>query len=189
MFEELCGKNAFQNVILTTTMWDDVDEEAGKTREEDLQSNYWKSMLDRNSTTSRFTQTRESAYTVIDPLIEAANERSSDLLQKELMDMRRKLPSISDERVRVCEEMKGLVGQRQDLLRRIRNEVKRTDGNKMIEHLEEEHQELLTTLKAMVNEMRRLKLPLGRHLLNMIVTDESFHFWDAAMFKLSKTFF
>ena len=33
MFEELCGKDALKNVILTTTMWDEVDEETGLARE------------------------------------------------------------------------------------------------------------------------------------------------------------
>ena len=32
MFEELCGKDALKNVILTT-MWDEVDEETGLARE------------------------------------------------------------------------------------------------------------------------------------------------------------
>jgi hypothetical protein len=76
MYEELCGRNAYQNIILATTMWDEVDDETGETREEELRSKYWRPMLDRNSTTSRFMRTRESAIALIDPLIDAANKRS-----------------------------------------------------------------------------------------------------------------
>ena len=95
MFEELCGKNAFHKVILTTTMWDEVDEEAGEDREAELKTKYWRTMLDRSSTTSRFLRTRESAFDIIEPLIEAANIRSSLLLQDELVDMRKSLPATS----------------------------------------------------------------------------------------------
>ena len=167
MFKELCGKNAFQNVILTTTMWDKVDEETGEAREKELKSKYWQSMLERGSTTGRFMRTRESAFTVIEPLIDAANERSSVLLQKELVDMGNKLSSTSAGR-KLVSELEVLVRKRQDILRRIRNEMKRTDGDEMtLKPLQEEHQRLRNSLEAIVSEMRRLKLPLGHRLLNM----------------------
>ena len=51
MFEELCGKDALKNVILTTTMWDEVDEETGLAREEQLKNIYWKPMIDCHSHT------------------------------------------------------------------------------------------------------------------------------------------
>ena len=172
MFEELCGKNAFQNVILTTTMWDEVDKETGEDRERELKTKYWRSMLERSSTTSRFLRTRESAFDLIDPLIEAANKRSSVLLQSELVDMRKSLPATAAG-LELFSTMGQLVSQREDLLRRIRNEMKRSDGDKMIlEPLQEEHQKLQSNLEATVLEMRRLRLPLGQRLL--IMTDKFF---------------
>ena len=172
MFEELCGKNAFQNVILTTTMWDEVDEETGENRERELKTEYWRSMLERNSTTSRFLRTRESAFDLIDPLIDAANRRSSVLLQNELVDMRKTLPATAAG-LELFSTMGQLVSQREDLLRRIRYEMRRSDGDKMIlEPLQEEHQKLQNSLEATVIEMRRLRLPLGQRLL--IMTDKFF---------------
>jgi hypothetical protein len=167
MFEELCGKKAFQHVILTTTMWDEVDEETGEARERELESKYWRAMLERNSTTRRFLRTRESAFELIFPLIDAADKRNSILLQDELVDMRKKLPSTSAGR-ELFSAMEVFVRQREDLLRRIRNEMKRTDSDKiLLEPLQEEHQKLRTNLEETVNEMRRLKLPLGQRLLDM----------------------
>ena len=172
MFEELCGKNAFQNVILTTTMWDEVDEETGKDRERELKTNHWRTMLDRNSTTSRFLRTRESAFNLIDPLIEAANERSSILLQNELVDMHKSLPATTAG-LELFSTMGELVSQREDLLRRIRFEVGHSDSDKMsVEPLQEEHQTLQKNLEETVIEMRRLQLPLGQRLL--IMTDKFF---------------
>ena len=130
MFEELCGKNAFHNVILTTTMWDEVDEETGEERERELKTKYWRKMLERGSTTKRFLRTRESAFDVIEPLIEAANHRRSVLLQDELVDMRKSLPETSAGR-ELFSEMGQLVSQRKELLRRIQHEMRKSDGDKM----------------------------------------------------------
>jgi len=172
MFEELCGKNAFHNVVLTTTMWDEVDEETGEERERELTANYWRTMLEHGSTTSRFLGTRESAFNVIDPIIEAANGRSSVLLQNELVDMRKSLPATSAGRV-LFSTMGQFVSQREDLLRRIRREMRDSDGDKTIlEPLQEEHQKLQNSLEATVIEMRRQQLPLGQRFL--IVTDKFF---------------
>ena len=118
MFEELCGKNAFQSVILTTTMWDEVDKEVGEERERELKTKYWQSMLERNSTTSRFLRTRESAFDLIEPLIEAANVRSSVLLQDELVDLRKTLPATAAGQ-ELFSAMGQLVSQREDPLRQI----------------------------------------------------------------------
>jgi hypothetical protein len=38
MFEKLCGKNALRNIILITTMWDEVDEALGLQREKQLRT-------------------------------------------------------------------------------------------------------------------------------------------------------
>ena len=167
MFEELCGKNAFHNVILATTMWDEVDEETGEAREHELKTKYWQAMLAQNSTTSRFMRTRESAFELIDPLIDTANKRSFVQIQQEMVDMRKQLPLTSAGQ-KLYSEMELLVSQREDLLCRIRDEMKRAKGDEMIsEALQEEHQKLQLSLESTVNEMRRLKLPLGQRLLNM----------------------
>jgi hypothetical protein len=167
MFEELCGKNAFHNVILTTTMWDEVDEETGRLREQELKSKYWQSMLARNSTTNRFMGTRESALRLIEPLIEAANAKSSLLLQQEMVDMRFKLPATSAGQ-RLFSEMEDLVKKRQELLGQIRNAMKCSNEDKAsLPALQEEHQKLKMQLDMTISDMRKLKLPLGKRLSRM----------------------
>ena len=53
--------------------------------------------LERGSTTrtSRFLWTHESAFNLIDLLIESANRRSSVLLQEELVVIRKSLPATA----------------------------------------------------------------------------------------------
>lgn len=178
MITELCGKNSFQNVILATTMWDEIDEETGAARELELESKHWRPMLDRNSTTSRFNGTRGSAFTLIDPLVNTANKRNLDLLEKEMQDMRKKLPETSAGQ-ELFSTMENLVRQREDLLSQIRNELKRADCDQIrlnLESLQEEHLKLQINLESTIKEMRRLKLPPGQRLMNMTDSFSKFSF-------------
>ena len=166
MFEELCGKNALQKVILTTTMWDDVDKVTGEAREGELKSRYWRPMLQRKSTTNRFRRTRESAFTVIDPLIDTANIRFSALLQQEIDDIRQKLSSTSQQQL--LSTMERLLKQREDLLHRIRNEIKSGAGDDMtLKPLQDEYQKLKVNMESTIKDMRGLKIPIGKRLVKL----------------------
>ena len=50
-FRELCGEKNFSNVILCTTMWDKVEEEEGRRREQELESKetFWGSLVSRGA--------------------------------------------------------------------------------------------------------------------------------------------
>ena len=69
VFKDLCGDNNLKNVVLVTTMWDEVqDESVGAEWETQLLSDFWKDMTDHGSRTCRFTGTRESAWEIINGL-------------------------------------------------------------------------------------------------------------------------
>jgi hypothetical protein len=53
MFRELCGDQNLRNVTLATTMWSQVSEETGSMREAELQSVFWKDMIDKGSHVDR----------------------------------------------------------------------------------------------------------------------------------------
>jgi len=162
MFKELCGEDPCHKVILATTMWDMVHEAAGEAREQEFKLKYWKTMLVGGSTTSRFLRTRESAFTLIDPLISATKKRSSVLLQQEMVDRHKKHPATSAGHV--LSKMELPVRQREELPNRIRNQMKRADGDKVAL---EEHEELKVNLESKVDGKQRLKLPLGRCFAKM----------------------
>ncbi|KAF7966177.1 hypothetical protein HWV62_39756 [Athelia sp. TMB] len=65
LFQKLCGNRAARNVILVTTMWDEVDEEAGERREAELRDTFWRSMVAHGSQTARFSHTPESAWNIL----------------------------------------------------------------------------------------------------------------------------
>ncbi|KIM49736.1 hypothetical protein M413DRAFT_115381 [Hebeloma cylindrosporum] len=166
MFEELCGKNTFNNVILATTMWDEVDKEVGEFREGELESRYWKAMLDRHSSIGRFLGTRDSAFRLIAPLLEEANIRNALLLQKELVDLDLMLREAhADHKLR--SEIEQLGKQFWLLLQRMREEYKRPNNAMSLQSLMEEYDELKKTSAPLLKHLADLQVPVGRQFMNI----------------------
>ncbi|KAH7925400.1 hypothetical protein BV22DRAFT_439623 [Leucogyrophana mollusca] len=57
------------NVVLATTKWDDIQEDEGQRRQQQ-RSERWQEMLDQGSYLVRFTNTRQSAWEVVDLLLQ-----------------------------------------------------------------------------------------------------------------------
>ncbi|KAH7925390.1 kinase-like protein [Leucogyrophana mollusca] len=115
MFEELCGVGALQNVILTTTMWDEVPIELGNRREDQLRTQFWKPFMDHGSRVTRFSSTFQSAWEIIDKFHTA--DRQPIQLQKEMVDEGKPLSETSAYTVLV-RWWTQLVVKFQDLIRR-----------------------------------------------------------------------
>ena len=86
LFESLCG-DRFETVVLTTTMWDEVDENEGATREKQLKDGHWKPMIDRGWVTKRFIRTPQSAFEILTTIFNKANSKTALLLQTEMNDL------------------------------------------------------------------------------------------------------
>ncbi|KAG8911213.1 hypothetical protein FRC02_006732, partial [Tulasnella sp. 418] len=70
LFHKLCGNNAMKNVILCSTMWDIIDPNTAKEREEDLLANFWNKMTAQGARSARHYGTPDSALNIIDKLLE-----------------------------------------------------------------------------------------------------------------------
>lgn len=70
MFKKLCGNDALQKVVLTTTMWDKVSPHQGGDREQQLVDtpHFWGYMVSKGSTVYRHDNTAESAKQIIKQL-------------------------------------------------------------------------------------------------------------------------
>jgi len=169
MFEELCGKHSFKNVIFTTTMWDDVDKETGDTREGELKGIYWKPIVDRGSSTGRFEGTRDSAFRLIAPFLDEANNRNTLLLQKELVDLDMKL-SEAHAGQKLRPEIQQLAKQQQELLHKIREELKRPNNEALLQSLMEEYEEFREASVSSLQQVTDLHIPLGRQLIHALTT-------------------
>ncbi len=65
MFEKLCGTNTLKNVIVLTTFWDQVGLEIGEDRERQMQSKFFKGVVDGGARFMRHDRTAASAHAVL----------------------------------------------------------------------------------------------------------------------------
>lgn len=91
MFKELVGNSVLPNVILVTTMWNNVDTAIGAERENELATNsrFWGDMVSRGSTVVRFDGTRDCAYDILRLRLTADTRILT--IQREIVDGKIKL--------------------------------------------------------------------------------------------------
>jgi len=85
MFQDLCGEEAFKNVILVTTMWDQLkDESVGYRRDQELRNNFWNLMEEKGSQITTFDGSHEQAEGLVLQLL--GKPPITLQLQRELVD-------------------------------------------------------------------------------------------------------
>ena len=67
-FEQYCGKNLGRKICIVTTHWDKIDNEVGTRRETEIREKYCMT----GTTMARFLCTRESAWEVVETLLQAS---------------------------------------------------------------------------------------------------------------------
>jgi len=160
MFEQLCGK-IFHNIVLTTTMWGEVDEEVGAAREQELQKDYWRPMIKRGSYVKRFLYTKESAFEVLTPFLAEADRRGVLLLQEEMNDRSLPLKETSAGKT-LSVELQELAARHRNLLERIRKELRDpTIEPDQLRFLMEDYQRAATQLQSATDDIRKLKKSSG----------------------------
>ena len=167
MFHELCGKKALRNVILVTTMWDEVAQDIGSLREKELRNKFWKGMIDEGSATARYRNTRNSAWAILGHIIQEANRNKAVLLQMEMVDMQRQLPETSAGQ-ELYRTLDALVKLQQELLHNIWTETKREADPNILLVLKAEAQIVRKQLDDALSDVERLKLPLSKRLLHLL---------------------
>jgi hypothetical protein len=167
LFEKLCGEE-FSTIVLTTTMWDEVEPSIGDQREGELQDIYWKSMIDRGSSVRRFLSTPASAYDVLRPILTRAGEQQSLLLQKEVTDLAVQLKQTAAGRA-LAIQLQELFPKQQKLLTAIRQELlDPTLRPDQLEKLQQEYQVVSTKLQRVMKDIERLKISIGERFLNVV---------------------
>ena len=162
IFERLCGRDALQNVILTTTMWDTVDAETGLRREEELRSGYWKGMINQGSKTFRYRNTRDSAWDILDSVI--GHRRLAVLLQKELVDMERQLRETHAGQT-LYKTLETLMKEQKQKLEEIRVQTIRQSDSALLKQLQDEYETLHEQLQTTIYEMQALEISVGKRFL------------------------
>jgi len=161
MFQELCGADALQNVILTTTMWDEVTDETGSLREDQLRTIFWQPMMSRGCRIARFSSTRKSAWEIIDKF--DVDTRRPIKLQKEMVDEGKELSQTSAYAV-LLRWWERVIAKFRDMLRKREAQpvgLSKDNDPRSAAVVKEEHSDLDQQLELAVNQKR--KLDIAKH--------------------------
>jgi len=160
LFEDLCGEN-FGTIVLTTTMWDQVDENEGTIRTEQLKGEHWRTMIERGSVIKRFLQTPQSAFEILAPIFNKANSRTALLLQQEMNDFGLQLKETSAGKA-LYDELQGLVSRRQKSLEEIRTQLQehREPGQLLLD----ECARVLSEMDRVLGDLQELQIPSPVHI-------------------------
>jgi len=123
-FKSICGEEAFQNVILVTTMWDDVPLGVGEKRESELleSDEYWKPMVAVGSRMARSMNTAESACAIISQF--KPEFRRPVLLQRELVDLQKPLAETAAGRS-YSGWLEGVIATQREIIQVLRRRLQR----------------------------------------------------------------
>ncbi|KAL4068434.1 hypothetical protein V8B97DRAFT_822100 [Scleroderma yunnanense] len=168
VFETCCGDDAMAQVVLVTTMWDEVEHSAGTERLEELQSTHWKGMIQRGSTIFHYQNTPESAKRLLEEVVEKSSERRRVLLQKEISDLKKELreTAVGQE---LSSRLEQLAEQRLQTLQRLREEARKSADDRTIEELRKEYSELKAQLNETLNQAHSFRLPLKKRVLRLFM--------------------
>jgi len=165
IFDRLCKEHGFQNIIITTTMWDEVDEGLGAAREEELKTKYWDVILG-HSTTKRFLNSRQSAFLVLEGFIDAANQDFSLVIQEELSVMREHIGDAAA--MALLSRLECSIREQDEVLKQLRLEMKATMVlGGALEILLLQYQMVRAVLAGTVDELRKMDVPIGKRLSSL----------------------
>jgi hypothetical protein len=176
MFEKLCGKHALGNIILTTTMWDKIDNEIGQEREKELRGQYWKSMIRLGSTTVRYCNTRDSAWEILDKVLQSGHNRHAVLLQKEMVDMERQL-SETDAGRTLYTALESLLKRRQEALDEIRAAFGEQKDEEILKQMWGECNGLQRQLDITIADLQMMHISVGKRFLRHFTAPQRFFYF------------
>jgi hypothetical protein len=66
MFQRLCGEHTFKNIVLVTTMWDQLTNRmVGVARDQELRNDFWSMMEEQGSQITKFDGSRDQAESIV----------------------------------------------------------------------------------------------------------------------------
>lgn len=159
MFKKLCGESSLASVVLATTMWDDVEEDTGNNREQELKTNprFWAGMIAKGSTVFRHDRQLSSAMDIISHLIRKERPIDTDIA-KEMVDNNKTLDQTSAG-IEVTAEMNEQKKRFEEQLKNIKTEMEEAMAKRDKEwHAELERERRETLKKLRKEEAERVKM-------------------------------
>jgi hypothetical protein len=97
MFAELTGPKSAKNVILATTKWDKLhfQLDRGDGVEKGLEESYWNVMIHHGAAVERFFNTSDSAWSIVDNIVNKNDRKAALLFQEERVDQKKPFKKTS----------------------------------------------------------------------------------------------
>lgn len=170
MFQKLCGEDFFKKVILVTTMWPELEStetngiasdeyndemKSCSNREKELETIYWSDMLNHGSMTRRFSNSKDSAWDIIDCIIATESQKRLVRIQEEMVTQGKKLPNTDAGR-QLHGITQELIDRQNDLFKRMKEELGQNVDQVVVQALLEELKELQKDREKALEDMRQL---------------------------------
>jgi len=134
LFQSLCGQEALENVLLTTTQWPRANWPEAEFRENTLRDReFWGELIEKGATLQRFSGTRESGLELIHRLM--SNEQKPLRIQDQIVKQHMALletdagkyinEELAAQEKRYKEELESLMRERQEAIK-AKDEMKET---------------------------------------------------------------
>lgn len=183
LFEKLCGDD-FKGIVLTTSKWDEEDEQLGSNRERELKEVYWRSMIERGSSVKRFLFSRKSAFEILSPFFGEVDKRTALLLRTERNDLQSELRENSAGKTLNVEFLDRLA-RHQVILEEVQRQVWNPMADtKRLQDLIAEYQKLSVQLQHGTEGMQTMKTStVGRRIYRFNIID-----WTITIRSVTKSF-
>ncbi|RFU33052.1 hypothetical protein B7463_g3282, partial [Scytalidium lignicola] len=146
MFRKLCGEQAFKNVILATTFWENITMDTGESREKELREmhDFWGGMLQKGAKMVRLQRDKQSGLELIEQI--STNDKVTLRVQEEMINQC-KDPSDTE----------ALIGGRQELEKMRRQQAAEMEAELRRMEMEQERarKEQEEKLKQELENLRR----------------------------------
>ncbi|KIO01137.1 hypothetical protein M404DRAFT_743240 [Pisolithus tinctorius Marx 270] len=161
MFSRLCGDKAAERVRLVTTMWDKAkDKNLVESRVSQLETNFWKPLIDAGARHERFNNSSGSAWEIVRGL---TGDGEAVLLQEELVDVERKLNETTAGKA-LYSQFQRLLHEQKETIKQLQEEAKAQKDPELVKQLEAEQRRLEAELQKTWDDMDKLKIPFFRRL-------------------------
>ncbi|KAG9312298.1 P-loop containing nucleoside triphosphate hydrolase protein [Chiua virens] len=167
VFQKLCGDDALKKVYFTTTMWDEVTEEIGMKRLEELKSVYWKPMIDHGAQTFCYGNVDGSPQELVRKIIVADEDCRRVLLQKEMVDLQKEIKETAAGR-ELYSHLEAIVQKQTDIIQRLNEARVGAKDPRLVLELEGELAALRKQLDEQLLDMEKLKLPRMKRYFSKI---------------------
>lgn len=150
-----------ENVVLATTMWGLLkDRSVGDRRQEELKEKYWRPLIACGCKTSKFDDTFESAWAIINSIVATSHPT---LLQNEMVDLHRNL-SETEAGKTLYNTLQKLLAEQKETIRKLRDEAVGAQNEQLARELTAQIEVIQKGIQETFDQVEKMKIPIGRRI-------------------------